>query len=143
MTTRIVVARPEQTLARFMERHLVEHSFQALPVVDGNGVFLGMVSLKSLKSVPPEAWDQTPVSVVMDSTSRTVCASHSMAVAEKELALGHSNYLPVVEPSTDQLIGILSSSDVMRARQHAQDVLETGKAKVTVMHRRETQPVKE
>ncbi len=136
MTTRIVVAKPDQTLSRFMERHLVEHSFQELPVVNDQGLFAGMVSLKSLKSVPRDEWDKTPVSAVMDPAAKTVCGAHSMAVVEKELALGRHDYLPVVDPSTDQLTGILSSSDVMRARQHAQDVLETGKAKVTVIHHR-------
>jgi chloride channel protein, CIC family len=137
MTTRIVVAKPEQTLSRFMERHLVEHSFQELPVVSDDGIFLGLVSVKSLRSVPRNEWNQTPVSSVMDPRAKTLCGAHSMALAEKELALGHHDYLPVVEPSTDQLIGILSSSDVMRARQHAQDGLETCKAKVTVMHHSE------
>jgi len=137
MTTRIVVAKPEQTLAAFMERHLVEHSFQELPVVGDSGVFLGMVSLKSLKSVARNDWGRTPVSAVMDARAKTLCGAHSMAMAERELALGHHDYLPVVEPATDQLIGILSSSDIMRARQHAKDALETGKAKVTVMHHRE------
>ncbi len=59
-----------------------------------------------------------------------------MAIAEKELALGHHDYLPVVDPGTDQLVGIISSSDILRARQHAQDVLEAGGAKVTVIKSR-------
>ena len=66
-----------------------------------------------------------------------------MATAERELALGHHDYLPVVDPATDQLVGILSSSDVMSARRHAMDVLETGKAKVTVIHHRKDQSQKE
>ena len=49
-----------------MNRHLVEHSFRELPVIDGDGVFLGMVSLKSLTSVPRDRWDATAISVVMD-----------------------------------------------------------------------------
>jgi CIC family chloride channel protein len=143
MTTRIVVARPEHTLAQFMERHLVEHSFRELPVVNDRGIFLGMVSVKSLRSVPPDKWGQTPISTVMDSVAKSVCGGHSMAIAEKELALGHHDYLPVVEPSTDQLIGVLSSGDVLRARQFARNVLESGKAKVTVMHHSESSQEKE
>jgi CIC family chloride channel protein len=136
MTTRIVVAQAGQTLSVFRERHLVEHSFQELPVVDEHGTFLGMASLKALKSVPREEWVRTPISVVMDRDARTVCATHSMALVEKELALGHHDYLPVVDPATDQLIGILSSSDVLRARRTAQEA-EPGKAKVTVIQPRE------
>ncbi len=116
MTTRIVVAPPDQTLAQFMERSVMEHSFRELPVVNNLGVFEGMVSLKSLRSVPRDDWDSATVSHLMDRTARSVCGTHSMAAAEKELALGSHDYLPVVDPATDQLIGILSSSDVLRAR---------------------------
>jgi CIC family chloride channel protein len=136
MTTRIVVAKPDQTLSQFMERHLVEHSFQELPVVDARGIFLGMASVKSLRAVPRDQWENTPISAVMDRAAKTVCGAHSMAIAEKELALGHHDYLPVVDPGTDQLVGIISSSDILRARQHAQDVLEAGGAKVTVIKSR-------
>ena len=137
MTTRIVVARPAQTLSEFMERHLVEHGFQELPVVDDRGIFLGMASLKALRAVSRELWERTPISVVMDRAAKTVHGAHSMAVVERELALGHHDYLPVVDPSTDQLIGILSSSDVMLARRQAHDTLQTTRAKVTVIHHRQ------
>jgi chloride channel protein, CIC family len=143
MATRIITTMPDQVLSKFADRHLVEHSFQELPVIDSNGIFLGMVSLKSLTSVPRDRWDTTPVMSVTDRGAKTICGSHSMAIAERELALGHHNYLPVVDPATDQLVGILSPSDVMRARQHAQEVLETGKAKVTVIHHRKNQQLKE
>ena len=59
----------------------------------------------------------------MDPGARTVCADHSMAHAEKELAKGNHDYLPVIDPATDQLIGILSMSDILRARSRAQDIL--------------------
>ena len=139
MSTRIVVSKPEHTLADFMERHLVEHSFRDLPVVNEQGIFLGMASVKSLKSVPRSDWNQTPVSDLMDGTAKTVCEAHSMAIAEKELARGHHDYLPVVDPASDQLIGILSTSDVMRARQHAQEVIDANLPKITVMHKRNIQ----
>jgi hypothetical protein len=35
-----------------------------------------------------------------------------MAIAEREL----HDYLPVVDPAPDQLVGMISSSEVMRAR---------------------------
>jgi len=133
MSTRIVAATPDQTLETFMERHLVEHSFHELPVVDDRGTFLGMASVKSLKAVPRERWPVTPVSQVMDPVAKTICAAHSMAMAEKELARGHHDYLPVVDPATDQLIGIVSSSDVLRARQSVQD--HPGRARISVMQR--------
>jgi hypothetical protein len=46
-----------------------------------------------------------------------------MVDIETLLAAGRYNYLPVVQPRTDQLIGILSSTDVLRARQRAHELL--------------------
>ena len=143
MTTRIVAAKPEQSLAQLMERHLVEHSFQELPVVNDNGIFIGMVSMKSLKAVPREQWGQTPVAAIVDRTAKTVCGSHSMATVEKELALGRHDYMPVVDPATDQLIGILSSSDILRVRQYVQEVLATGKPKTAVLKFRKNSQTQE
>jgi CIC family chloride channel protein len=116
MTTRIVVAKPDEILADFLRRALTEHSFRALPVVDETGVFLGMASRDALRDFPKETYAQTTVASIADRLSRTVCPTHSMADAERELAAGRYDYVPVVDPLTDQLLGILSSSDVLRAR---------------------------
>jgi CIC family chloride channel protein len=133
MTTRIVVAKPSQTLADFADRTVVEHSFRALPVVNDRGGFLGMASISSLRAVSREAWATTPVSAITDRTAKTLCAAHSLALAEKELAAGPHDYLPVVDPSSDQLIGILSTSDILRARYAAGKGGEAVRAKVAVI----------
>jgi CBS domain containing-hemolysin-like protein len=39
-----------------------------------------------------------------------------MKIVEQELAHGSHDYVPVVDPATDHLIGILSARDVLRAR---------------------------
>jgi Mg2+/Co2+ transporter CorC len=44
---------------------------------------------------------------------------------EQELAQGAHDYLPVVEPETDRLIGMLSASDVLRARTRVNEVEQT------------------
>jgi chloride channel protein, CIC family len=123
MTTKIVVAYCDHSLTQFAERSLHEHPHQELPVIAYDGRFLGLASLRSLRSVPKSQWISTSVEKIMDPGARTVCAEHSMAYAEKELARGNHDYLPVIDPATDQLIGILSMSDILRARHRAQDIL--------------------
>ena len=126
MSTRIVVAHPLDHLSDFMERSLVEHSFQGLPVVEPKtGRFLGFAELKALNTIPRKDWPTSDLVSTMDRTARTVCPTHSMAEVEALLAAGRYNYLPVVHPRTDQLLGILSSTDVLRARYQAQQMLET------------------
>jgi CIC family chloride channel protein len=125
MTTRIVVAHPLDHLSDFMERSLVEHSFQGLPVVEPKtGRFLGFAELKALNTVPRKDWPATDLISTMDRTARTICPTHSMADVEALLAAGRYNYLPVVHPRTDQLLGMVSSTDVLRARFRAQQLLE-------------------
>jgi CBS domain-containing protein len=123
MTTKIVVAYSDHNLTQFAERSLHEHSHQELPVIAYDGRFLGLASLRSLRSVPKSQWVSTSIEKIMDPDARTVCADHSMAYAEKELAKGDHDYLPVIDPATDQLIGILSMSDILQARNRAQDIL--------------------
>jgi chloride channel protein, CIC family len=126
MTTRIVVAYSDHNLTQFAERSLHEHSHQELPVIAYDGRFIGLASLRSLRSVPKALWISTSLEKIVDPDARTVCADHSLAYAEKELARGDHDYLPVIDPATDQLIGILSMSDILRARQRAHEILRPG-----------------
>jgi CIC family chloride channel protein len=116
MTRRIVVASPTETLARFHDRAVLEHTFDELPVVAKDGTYLGIAAMKSLRMVPAEEWATLPITSIIDRRARTVCAYHSMKIVEQELAHGSHDYVPVVDPATDHLIGILSARDVLRAR---------------------------
>jgi len=70
----------------------------------------------------------------MDRSARTVCPTHSMAEVEKFLAAGRYKYLPVVNPRTDQLIGILSSTDILRARHKARQLLGNQRVRPAEVH---------
>ena len=122
MARRIVVASPQETLAHFHDRAVLEHSFDELPVVAGDGTFLGIAAMKSLRMVPRENWASLPITAIMDRQARTVCAYHSMKDVEQELAHGAHDYIPVVDSATDHLIGVLSARDVLRARMRVDEV---------------------
>jgi CBS-domain-containing membrane protein len=124
MTRRIVVASPSETLAHFHNRAVMEHSFDELPVVAKNGTFMGLAAMKSLRMIVREQWATTPVTAIMDNRARTVCSYHAMTIVEQELAHGAHDYIPVVDPATDRLIGILSAKDVLRARVHANELMQ-------------------
>ena len=115
MTKRIVTARPEDTLEQFSHSVLLAHHFKALPVIDDQGVLLGMVGLTHLRSVPMAEWKNVRVEHVMDPAVRTVCAQHSVADAERALRRGPYDYVPVVDPASYVLVGIVSDSDVYRS----------------------------
>jgi len=115
MTTRLVTARPEETLEQFSHSVLLAHHFKALPVVDGQGIFLGMVGLAQLRSVPMAEWAAVRVADVLDPAAPTVRTDHSVADAEAALRRGPYDYVPVLDPATSALAGIVSDSDVYRA----------------------------
>jgi len=115
MTTRLVTASAAQTLEDFSHSVLLEHHFKALPVVDEQGLLLGMVGLAHLRRVPMTAWPTTLVGEVMDPAARTVGLDHSAADAEEALRRGPYDYVPVVEAASRRLVGVVSDSDVYRA----------------------------
>ncbi|MFC5862259.1 chloride channel protein [Acidicapsa dinghuensis] len=145
MTRRIVVASPTETLAHFHDRAVLEHTFDELPVVAKDGTYLGIAAMKSLRMVPQEKWASLPVTSIIDRQARTVCAYHSMKIVEQELAHGSHDYVPVVDPATDHLIGILSARDVLRARMRVDDAARARQAALpkaglqTIINTKETQ----
>jgi len=115
MTRQVVTARPGDTLERFSHSVLLDHHFKALPVVDERGVLRGMVGLSHLRTVPMTGWTGVLVAQVMDPGARTVGADQTVADAEQALRLGPYDYVPVVDPRSDVLLGMVSDSDVYRA----------------------------
>jgi CBS domain-containing protein len=51
----------------------------------------------------------------MDPAARTICPHHSVADAEAALRRGPYDYVPVVDPQTYVLVGIVSDSDIYRS----------------------------
>lgn len=116
MATKIVVTSPSETLARFHERATFKHSFDELPVINEDGILLGVASMKSLRMIERDKWETQTVMEIVDRRTRTVCGHQSMQVVEQELTHGVHDCIPVVDPVSDRLIGVLTARDVMRAR---------------------------
>jgi CIC family chloride channel protein len=114
MTRRIVTVSPDQTLDVFARSVLLGHHYKALPVIDGNGRLRGMISLARLRRVPMSEWTHVRVEHVMDEQAKTLCPHHSIAQARRTLAREAADYIPVVDPTTYQLVGILSATDLVR-----------------------------
>jgi CIC family chloride channel protein len=115
MTTRIVTAAPEQSLESFAQSVLTAHHYKALPVIADDGTLQGMISVVNMRHVPMAEWRNMTVAQVTNARARTLCPHHSMADAEALLRQGGCDYVPIVDPMTYQLVGVLSHSDVYRA----------------------------
>ncbi len=115
MTRRVITASPGQTLEAFSRSVLVEHHFKALPVVDDAGALRGMVGLQHLRGVALSEWSEVLVSEVMDPAPRSLRPEDSVADAARALQRGPYDYVPVVDPASRALVGIVSDSDVYRS----------------------------
>jgi CIC family chloride channel protein len=115
MTTRIVTVGPEQPLDAFARSVLLTHHFKALPVIDEHGKLLGMIRVQQLGQVPMHDWTTVLVGHVMDEHPRVLCSHHTVADAKRLLGEGGLDYVPVVDPLSYQLVGVISGSDLHRA----------------------------
>jgi CIC family chloride channel protein len=115
MTRQIVTARAEQSLESFGHSVLAGHHFKALPVVGENDLLAGLISVAHLREVPMTAWPKTTVAEAMDPKPATLGPGDSAAAAEVMLRQPGCDYVPVVDPATSRLIGIVSHSDIYRA----------------------------
>jgi CIC family chloride channel protein len=112
MTRRIVTVSPSEPLDTFARSVLMTHHFKALPVIDDDGRLRGMISLERLRKVPMHDWAHIRVEHVMDEQATVLCPTHSLADAKRTLLHGHYDYVPIVDPLTYHLVGIVSSSDI-------------------------------
>lgn len=120
MTAQPVTASPAQTLTDFAHALLLTHPYRALPVVDAEARYLGVMGLPQLRTVPMESWSATRVGDALDAGAPTLAPAQSAAEAERLLRAGPHGYLPVVDAER-RLVGIVSASDLHRARKPKRD----------------------
>lgn len=104
---------------------LQSNSIRHLPVVKG-GALVGMVSDRDLRSIMPRIVDaetlttlqaryDAPVSSVMVTDVETLHAEQELNESIDVMVEFKVGALPVIDPSTKQVDGILSYIDVLRA----------------------------
>lgn len=130
MSTRLIVVQVTQSIRRVMTM-LSESDVRHLPVVD-EGRLVGMVSDRDLRVLVDPVFEASsshtthgavldqPISVLM--SSDVISVEPESEVEEViDLMIEHKiGALPVIEPGSAKLVGIISYVDVLRA---ARDVL--------------------
>jgi CBS domain-containing protein len=134
MTTNVLTVRPTTPLKEAAAL-LVEHHISGLPVVDDDGLVLGVVSegdilfkesgtqerpglLERLLAIPPSGFDlklaARTVSEAMSAPALTICARRPVTEAATTMIEEGVNRLPVVDDDR-RLIGIITRADLVRA----------------------------
>jgi CBS domain-containing protein len=90
-----------------------------LPVIDGKGQLIGVLSRTDLMALAGDArvsaWQGMSVAATMTAPSVTVEADAPLVEAAARMEEHHVHRLVVVEPEGGRPIGILSTSDIVRA----------------------------
>ncbi len=116
MVTKLVTLRPEMDVFKAIQL-LLKNRISGAPVVDADGVYLGVFSEKcSMHILLDAAYEQLPsnqVSVFMDTDARTIDPeTHLLSIAQAFL-LTPFRRLPVLVEG--RLVGQVSRRDVLRA----------------------------
>lgn len=119
------VIRPDDTVGEVM-RMLAEAEVRHFPVVD-EGALIGIVSDRDLREFAPSALKEfddpkgvrqllaTPVSKVMNTDVVTTNPESELSEAIDQMLENKIGAVPVVEPRSQKLVGIVSYVDVLRA----------------------------
>ncbi len=127
MAKNVVTVREDQLLAEVAES-LCKKGIPGAPVVDANGICVGMITsvdfMRRQGSDSADAPWSPPVNEavghLMTRGARTVAPGTSLLDAARMMCDGHIHRLPVTDP-TGQLVGILTSLDVVAALVNAED----------------------
>lgn len=115
--------RPEQTLLEAM-RFLREHGVRHIPVVDGHGALVGVVTDRDVKRATPSAllgeqrqvWDEvvsgTPVSKIMTRPVITGEPSTPLRDVVRRFVDDKIGCMPVVERG--KVVGIVTAHDLLK-----------------------------
>jgi CBS domain-containing protein len=112
---------PEESARTAVDR-LIEHNVAALPVVEEDGTYLGLISERTLvRRVLGEDLDPalTLCSLIADRRTPSCDPEDPVAVALRRMDEGNYRWLPVV--AGGKLVGMINSRDV-RARAGRDDV---------------------
>jgi len=104
---------------------LVEHDIRRLPVIDENGILVGIVTLGDIREASPS--DATSLSIwemnyllaklkvkkIMTPDPITIYPTYTIAQAANFMLENKVSGLPVVDPG-GKLVGIITESDIFR-----------------------------
>lgn len=121
MSTNPEAVRPDLTVQDLVDDHLLRGRYQSFPVID-DGRLRGLVTLDEVKRARREDWPKLRVSDVMLGADRVAVVSPDEGMLEVMARMRDPDVRRILVSSDHGLVGIVSSSDVARWVQRAQDL---------------------
>jgi CBS domain-containing protein len=114
MRTTAPTVRPATSLRDLVEGWFMRFDEPAFPVMTPDGVFVGVVSVDDVRTIPPNEWPNRTAHDVMATADRLTLTApeEELAVALRKLASSSVRQLPVLDRGL--LVGLLYEKDVAR-----------------------------
>lgn len=124
MTCEVVALAPDHSFQEAITL-IARHRFRHLLVANANQQLTGVISDRDLLRfmIREPRWESATVADVMKTDPVTVTPDTFLSVAITEMLLRRINCLPVVETS-GRLVGILTSTDLLRSFHKIQEQIE-------------------
>ncbi|MFG1696046.1 site-2 protease family protein [Nonomuraea sp. NPDC049309] len=140
-----ITAHPDETVAGLIDRVVLRHRLSTYPLVDGHGVFTGLVTLNRIREVLPQDRAVTRLSDIACPADQVPTARPDEPLTDLLQHMGGSaDGRAVVLDPAGRLIGLITPSDVSRvvatAGLRATDPLGPRGADVAVPHQRREEP---
>lgn len=114
MTPEVITLDSEESVLEFVTERMVHLRHKSMPVVDGEGALVGMVSLADIDPVPQEEWAHLRIADVMCRDLVTVSRSTLVGELVARMTDRDVDRVPVVDAEDHtRLVGIVSITDVM------------------------------
>lgn len=117
MTVGTVTLKADLTTARALDQ-VQQIGFSTFPVVNGRGVYVGLVSEGRLRRALAQGDGETPVGDVVE-TKDHVYSDHPLIRAVVRMNQTGTRHLVVLNRTTNRVVGILTMADVVRAEANA------------------------
>jgi CIC family chloride channel protein len=111
------VLRDDATVAAAADA-LAEHSLRAAPVLDAGGAFTGVARLDVLRDLPLDEKAATPLSHVVQAVP-AIAPGDTLDIALQQMADSALSFVPVVEPATGRLAGVVTVAGALQAYRDA------------------------
>jgi len=123
MTSDVETVPPEISLTDLVDVYFLRHHFICYPVVD-SGRPLGLVTIRDVKHVPRERWDDTTVAEAMTPLTEDTSLSpdDDVPTAMRKMSVSGLGRLPVLVEGS--LVGIVTRRDIMNHLQIRTDLGE-------------------
>lgn len=114
MTPDVITLSADESLQTFVTERMVHLRHKSMPVVDAEGLLVGMVGLSDVRPVPRDEWADKRIADIMTRDLFAVTPGTLVGVLIEGMAERDIDRVPVVDAKDPhRLVGIVSATDVL------------------------------